>query len=122
MIEQLADKVNANAALVRRGQYLDTTFLLQAGAESWLVTVERGRIASVSREGLPIVPHSFALRASREAWTEFFQRIPKPGYHDLIALTKFRHLKVDGDIKIFMTHLRYFKDVLASLRGTGAAA
>ena len=118
MIEQLADKVNANAPLVRRGQYLDTTFLLQVGSESWLVTVEKGQIASIKREGLPIVPHAFALRASREAWTEFWQRVPKPGFHDLIALTKFRHLKVDGDIKVFMTHLRYFKDVLASLRGT----
>ncbi len=34
MIEQLADKVNADAALVRRGQYLDTTFLLQVGDDS----------------------------------------------------------------------------------------
>jgi hypothetical protein len=121
MIEQLADKVNANAALVRRGQYLDTTFLLQVGQDSWLVTVEKGRIASVARQGLPIVPHAFALRASREAWMEFWQRVPKPGFHDLIALTKFKHLTVDGDIKVFMSHLRYFKDVLASLR-TGTAA
>jgi len=67
------------------------------------------------------VPHSFALRASREAWTEFWQRIPKPGFHDLIALTKFRHLKVEGDIKTFMSHLRYFKDVLASLRNKAAS-
>jgi hypothetical protein len=118
MIEQLADKVNANAPLVRRGQYLDTTFLLQVGADSWLVTVEKGRIASITPEGRPLAPHTFALRASREAWTEFWQRIPKPGYHDLLALTKFRHLKVDGDITVFMRHLRYFKDVLASLRGS----
>ncbi len=122
MIEQLAEKVNANAALVRRGQYLDTTFLLQVGAEGWLVTVEKGRIASVTREGPAIVSHAFALRASREAWTEFWQRLPKPGFHDLIALTKFRHLKVDGDIKVFMTHLRYFKEVLASLRNTEVRA
>jgi hypothetical protein len=121
MIEQLAEKVNGDAALVRRGQYLDTTFLLQVGNDSYLVTVEKGRIASIARQGLPIVPHSFALRASREAWTEFWQRIPKPGFHDLIALTKFRHLKVEGDIKVFMTHLRYFKDVLASLRNKAAS-
>jgi hypothetical protein len=122
MIEQLADRVNANAALVRRGQYLDTTFLLQIGAEGWLVTVEKGRITSLKREGLPLVPYSFALRASHEAWTEFWKRIPKPGYHDLIAMTKFRHLKVDGDLKLFMTHLRYVKDALASLRDARIAA
>ena len=122
MIEQLAERVNANAALLRRGIYLDTTFLLQIGDEGWLVTFEKGRIVHVVRDGLPIVPHSFALRASREAWTEFFKSVPKPGYHDLIAMTKFRHLKVDGDITLFMTHLQYLKDALASLRSSKAAA
>jgi hypothetical protein len=122
MIEQLADKVNANAALVRRGQHLDTTFLLQVGPDGWIVTIAKGRIVSVAREKLPLVPCAFALRASREAWTEFWQRVPKPGYHDLIALTKFRHLTVEGDIKLFMSHLRYFKEVLGSLRNTGLAA
>jgi len=122
MIEQLAGKVNANAALVRRGQYLDATFLLQIGAEGWLVTVDQGRIANLAREALPIVPHAFALRASPEAWAEFFQPVPKPGYHDLVAMTKFRHLKVDGDIKLFMTHLQFLKDALAMLRGKKVAA
>lgn len=122
MIEQLAEKVNANAPLVRRGQYLSTTFLLEIGGDGWLITVDKGRIASVAREGLPLVSYTFALRASREAWTEFRQRIPRPGFHDLIALTKFRHLKVDGDIKLFMTHLRYVKEVLASLRTAEAHA
>ena len=77
---------------------------------------------SVAREGPSMVNHAFALRASREAWTEFWQRVPKPGFHDLLALSKFRHLKVDGDIKLFMAHLRYFKDVLASLRNTEVRA
>ena len=122
MIEQLAEKVNANTALVRRGQYLDTTFLLQVGSDGWLITVEKGRIASIRREGPSMVNHAFALRASRDAWTEFWQRVPKPGFHDLLALSKFRHLKVDGDIKVFMSHLRYFKDVLASLRNTEVRA
>jgi hypothetical protein len=122
MIEQLAERVNANAALVRRGQYLDTTFLLQIGIDGWLVTVEKGRILRVAREGLPIVPHAFALRASSEAWTEFFRPVPKPGYHDLVAMTRFRHLKVDGDVTLFMTHLQYLKDALASLRGKKVAA
>jgi hypothetical protein len=122
MIEQLAQRVNADAALVRRGQHLSTTFLLQLGPDGWLITVEGGRIASVTPESRPIVGHAFALRASREAWAEFWQTVPRPGFHDLIAMTKFRHLRVDGDVKLFMTHLRYIKDVLASVRGTKAAA
>lgn len=122
MIERLAEKVNGNAPLVRRGQYLSTTFLLQVGAEGWLVTVEKGRIAQVARHASPIGNFAFALRASQDAWTEFWQRVPKPGFHDLVALSKFRHLKVEGDIKVFMTHLRYFKEVLASLRNTEVRA
>jgi hypothetical protein len=118
MIEQLAERVNANAPLTRRGQYLDTTFLLQVGPASWLVAVEKGRIASVTRDSLPINNVALAFRASSEAWAEFWQRLPKPGFHDLIALTKSRQLKVEGDITLFMANLRYFKDVLASLRPT----
>ena len=122
MIEQLPEKVNANAALVRRGQYLSTTFLLQVGAEGWLVTVEKGRIAQVARQTSSIGNFAIALRASQEAWIEFWQRVPKPGFHDLLALSKFRHLKVEGDIKMFMAHLRYFKEVLASPRNTEVRA
>jgi hypothetical protein len=116
MIEQLAERVNANAPLVRRGQYLDTTFLLQVGPKSWLVTVEKGRIAAVKAEGLPISNVALAFRASSEAWAEFWKKLPKPGFHDLIALTRMRQLKVEGDTRLFMAHLRYFKEVLASLR------
>lgn len=116
MIEQLAERVNANAPLLRRGQFLDTTFLLQVGPASWLIAIEKGRIVSVTREGLPIANVALAFRASSEAWAEFWQRLPKPGFHDLIALTKNRQLKVEGDITLFMANLRYFKEVLASLR------
>ena len=31
-------------------------------------------------------------------------------------------LKADGNLQIFMSHLRYFKEVLAKLRDDGAAA
>jgi hypothetical protein len=118
MIEQLAERVNANAPLVRRGQHLDTTLLLQVGPKSWLIRIEKGRIAAVRPQDLPINNATLALRASSEAWAEFWKRLPKPGFHDLIALTKTRQLSVEGDIHLFMTHLRYFKDMLAALRAS----
>jgi hypothetical protein len=31
-------------------------------------------------------------------------------------------LKIEGDLQVFMAHLRYFKDALAKLRGMGVAA
>ncbi len=43
VFERLSEWVNADAALVRRGRYLSTTFLLEVGDVAWLVTVHEGR-------------------------------------------------------------------------------
>ena len=39
VLEGLAELVNGNEALVRRGRYLTTTFLVETGDTAWLVTV-----------------------------------------------------------------------------------
>jgi hypothetical protein len=39
--------------------------------------------------------------------------MPKPGWHDLFALTKRGEAVLEGDLHPFMAHLQYFKDVLA---------
>ena len=39
--------------------------------------------------------------------------MPKAGFHDLLALTKRGEAVVEGELHPFMTHLQYFKDVLA---------
>ena len=39
--------------------------------------------------------------------------MPAPGWHDLLALTKREEATLEGDLHLFMTHLQYFKDVLA---------
>lgn len=122
MLAQLADRVNSNPALVRRGRTLDTTFLVAIGPAEWLVTVEKGRIASVAPSTVVMPNWSFALRAPEAAWTAFWHSTPRPGFHDLIALIKMRQLRAEGDTRIFMTHLRYFKEALASLRPTKASA
>src|SRR5204862_2117450 len=57
-----------------------------------------------------------AVRASREAWERFWQPVPAPGYHDLFAMTRIGAARLEGDLQPFMTHLRYFQDVLASPR------
>ena len=116
MIEDLPAVVNGNAALVRRGRFLTTTILIEVGAEPYLVRVDEGRIEAVMR-GPHVMPSwSFALRASSEAWAAFWEPRPAPGMHDLLALVKARLLRVEGDVKLFMTHLRYVKEILGALR------
>jgi hypothetical protein len=116
MLEALKERVNADAALVRRGRYLTTTFLLQAGETSWLVSIFEGQIISVTRGPFVMPSSSFALRASEAEWKKFFSLRPPPGSNDLLALVRRRVLKTEGDLQIFMAHLRYFKEALAKLR------
>jgi len=115
-MEQLARWVNADARLVWRGRYVTTTFLVEVGDVAWLITIDAGRIASVRRGPFVMPTWSFALRASREAWEQFWQADPPPGSHDLFALAKRRALRIEGDLHPFMSNLLYFKDVMAALR------
>lgn len=120
MIELLKQRVNEDFALVRRGKYLTTTFLLEVGPTAWLVSIFEGRVVSVSSGPLVMPSWSFALRAPEAEWQKFWSQRPPPGSNDVMALIKRRVLKAEGDLQVFMAHLRYFKDVLAKLRGDGA--
>lgn len=117
VFERLPEWVNADVALVRRGRYLSTTFLVEAGDTSWLVTVHEGRVARVERGPFLMREWAFAIRASAEAWRRFWEPVPAPGFHDLFALTKGGHARVEGDLRPLMANLRYVKDLLALPRG-----
>jgi hypothetical protein len=116
MIETLRARVNADEALVRRGRFLTTTFLLEVGPTAWLISIFEGRVMSVARGPFVMPSSSFALRAPEEEWQKFWSHRPPPGSNDLMALIKRRVLKAEGDLHIFMANLRYFKDALAKLR------
>src|SRR5215472_4831618 len=123
MLEALKERVNADQALVRRGRYLTTTFLLQSGDTAWLVSIFEGRVVAVTRGPFVMPSSSFALRASEAEWEKFFMARPPPGSNDLMALIRRKVLKAEGDLQVFMAHLRYFKEALAKLRpAVGAAA
>jgi hypothetical protein len=112
-IESLPALANAEAELLRRGRFLDVTFLLEMGASQYLVRIHRGRIEAFE-PGPHVQPRwTFALRASQQAWDAFWERLPAPGSHDLIAMLKTGALRLDGDQHPFMANLRYFKELLA---------
>jgi len=121
MIQTLQERVNGDAGLVRRGRYLSTSFLLEVGPTPWMIQIFEGRIVGVSRGPFVMPSASFTLRASEDEWCKFWSRRPPPGSNDLMALIKRRVLKAEGNLQIFMSHLRYFKEALAKLR-EGAAA
>jgi hypothetical protein len=122
LLDELKDKVNADAALTRRGRFLTTAFLIEVGATQWLVGIVEGRIVSVTQGPFVMPSWSFALRAPQEEWQAFWSAAPRPGSNDLMALIKRRVLKAEGDLHVFMANLRYFKESLQKLRPSRALA
>src|SRR6188472_2493904 len=117
MIERIAELVNADTNLVRRGRFLSTTFLVQVGEQGYLVKIIEGRVVSVTPGPFVTPNYSFALRAPRDEWELFWKNPPAPGHNDIFALFKRGKLTIEGDLHPFMANLLYIKDVLAAPRG-----
>ena len=120
MIENLQTLVNQNERLVRRGRFVSTTFLLEIGDIPYLIKVDEGRIASVIQGPFVMPSWTFALRATRETWSQFWLNLPPPGSHDLFALIKRRALRAEGNLQPFMSNIFYFKGVMTAVRSTSS--
>jgi hypothetical protein len=120
MIDKIASVVNADAGLIRRGRFVDTTFLIAIDEVYTLIRVQEGRITKVSPGPFITPDYSFALRASREVWEKFWQPLPPLGFTDIFALVKQKLMRVEGNIHPFMANLLYFKDVIAAPRKEAA--
>jgi hypothetical protein len=116
MIDSIPKHVNADANLVRRGRFVDTTFMIAIDEAYTLIRVEGGRITKVTPGPFITPDFSFALRASRNVWEKFWQPLPPLGFTDVFALVKQKLMRVEGDIHPFMANLLYFKDVIAAPR------
>ncbi len=121
MLSRLQEKVNGNANLLRRGRFVNALVLIEVGATPWLVRFVDGRVASVAKGPFVMPTWTFAVRAPEDAWAGFWAKNPRPGFHDIMALIKRRVMRVEGDLQIFMSNLRFFKEVLATLRAGEAA-
>lgn len=112
----LPELVNANERLVHRGRFLTAVMRLDIGADAYLISIDRGRIAEV-RKGPFVMPFwTFGLSCPADALARFWQPLPPPGFHDLFALLRRGDLTLSGNLQPFMANLLYIKDVMASLR------
>lgn len=117
-LERLPELVNGNAALVRRGRHFNADFLVEVGDRPHIVTVTQGRVTAVTEPRLALGRSwVFAVRASAEVWQRFWEPVPPPGYHDLIALLRYGRLHLEGNLQPLMANLLYVKLLLESLRG-----
>ena len=116
MIERLADVVNSDPGIVRWGREMNETFMLEVGDTQYLVTVSAGRVEKVEKGPFTMRAWSFAIRAKRESWEQFFRSPPSPGWHDLFALLRRGEVRFEGDQRVLMAYLLYLKLALAALR------
>jgi len=120
MLDSLKETVNRDAALVRRGRWVNLDFLFGIGEEEFVITVAEGRILKVEARRLPTHGGRFAIRADRETWEEHWRPVPKRDYHDIWSMLPKGLATLDGDLLPLMQNLQYFKDVIASLRAKEA--
>ena len=121
-LAQLPSLLERRPLLIEQGRFLDVECLLGSTEQGFHVSIRAGRITDMTPAPVLMRSWQFAYRATPQAWTEFWQEMPKAGWHDLLSLTKRGEAILEGDIKPFMANLQYFKDVLALPRATGGAA
>ena len=110
---RLPDLLPADGDLIRRGRRLDVDCRIDVGSEPFFLAIRDGALASLERGTRLMRSTAFSLRATDEAWTNYWKPIPAPGWHDLFALTKRGAASMDGDLRPLLQNLQYFKDLLA---------
>lgn len=117
----LPDLLERAPALIARGRTLDCECLLGPTDHPFHVSIRAGRITDLTPAPVLMRSWRFSYRASSAAWAEYWKPAPRPGWHDLLALTKREQAALEGDLHPFMTHLQYFKDLLALPRAHRSA-
>ena len=119
---QLPAMLDREPALVQRGRFLDVDCLLGSTEQAYHVVIRGGRMVDMTPAPVLMRAWRFGYRATPQAWTAFWQPMPKAGWHDLLALMKRGEAVLEGDVHPFLANLQYFKDLLALPRRSGGAA
>ena len=113
--QQLARFREASASFCRP-RACSADLLLQFGGVAAIVRVRDGRVAQIVDHGVPLQSWDFAVRGSEDGWDQFWQKFPPPGAHDILALNKIREFSIEGNLHPLMSHLQFYKDLLACAR------
>ena len=111
--ESIAQRANADARLVHRGRHLTADLKVVVGDAPYLLRIRAGRVDSLQAHMPLFAPADLVIRATQEAWAALWEPTPRPGGHDIFALTKRGAMTIEGDSHLLFAHLQYLKDVLA---------
>ena len=116
MFKSLIENNEKRSQLSIMAQYLNTSFMISTIENEYLVNIEKGVVKNVEEGPFVMPSYVFKLTAPKNEWLKFLQQTPQPGSHDIIAMLRRKVLKFEGDLHPLMSHLLYFKLLLASLR------
>jgi hypothetical protein len=110
----------ADSDLLRRGRWLTVDCRVDIGSEPFFLSIRDGTLAALDRGARLMRSTAFSLRATDQAWSNYWKPMPGPGWHDLFALTKRGVASIEGDLRPLLQNLQYFKDLLALPRREAA--
>lgn len=117
----LPEALGAQPWLQHIGRHCTCDFLVEVGEDSYLLAVRDGCLQTVRRGPFRMRAWTFALRAPAACWQQFWSACPPRGFQDIFAMSRYGHMRIEGDIGPLLTHLRFFKELLALPRETGGA-
>ena len=117
MLDKIAERVNGNAELLRRGRFVNTTFLIAIDETEHLVRIAEGRVVEITRGAGDHAELQFRAAGPRAGVAEILAIAAAGRFNDIFALVKQKAMRVEGDLHPFMSNLLYFKDVIAAPRG-----
>ena len=116
MLENLPAAWARHPGCTRWGTGFTGTILIGVGADDFLIEIDQGSVTDVRPRRLAVESGLFAIRASADVWAEHWRPHPKRAYHDLYHMFSYGHARIDGDLRLFMQNLIYFKLLLAAPR------
>ncbi|MEM7252818.1 MAG: hypothetical protein AAF493_15490 [Pseudomonadota bacterium] len=119
--QALQERTNADDYVQWLGRFCTTECFFGVEPEhGFHLTIAAGTILRMQRGPKRLRSWAFALRAPEASWREFWSTNPKPGFHDVFAMTTDDHARLEGDLAPFLTSLMYFKRMLDTPRGVFA--
>ncbi len=112
-LDRMAAALAASAHLGRIGALFSETVLLDVEGTEFYLTFEKGRLVAIVEGPSLKTPWRFGLRVKHDALQKFWEKVPRPGYHDIFGLVKYGHARIDGDILVLVKNLRFFKEFIA---------
>lgn len=110
----IQQRVNADRWLVHRGRHLTADLKVFVGNLPYMLSIRSGEIHGISRQLPLFATADLVIRATDEAWAALWEQYPRPGWHDLFALTKRGAMSIEGNSHLLFAHLQYLKDVFST--------